>query len=140
MERISPKGLVGSSSQEINSVGKAGPSAGALFSLVCSVPGSPGFSSHKRVFGWGWRLPSHEIPDLPALPWADEETKIEGVCSPEARISLLALWVASREQDPGRVQISTAALPWFLSGPHQPVPGEKMIKINAYPTSLTQGL
>lgn len=61
VERIPPKRLVDSRPHEVNSVRRARLSAGSLSSLVCYIPGSPGFFVHKRIFDWGLRLLSPEI-------------------------------------------------------------------------------
>lgn len=61
VERIVPKRLVDSRPHEVNSVRRARLSAGSLSSLICYIPGSPGFFSHKRIFDWGLRLLSPEI-------------------------------------------------------------------------------
>ena len=61
VERIPPKRLVDSRPHAVNSVRRARLSAGSRSSLVCYIPGSPGFFVDKRIFDWGLRLLSPEI-------------------------------------------------------------------------------
>ena len=50
VERLAPKWLGDCRPHEVNSVRRARLLAGSLSSLVCYIPGSPGFFSHKRIF------------------------------------------------------------------------------------------